>query len=149
MTEIITHTCGRKSYSLCLGQWTVAFVVFSVFTKFFILDEFGDVPAPYETVLICIWILGWLAVLLVGFLQHYFYRLTVEFRPGGEIRIAEQIFLKRGRTFDKSVTFRNIIAMGNGTFVRSSDDWEFGRLLSKEQRLAIVEKLNPRSSQAT
>jgi hypothetical protein len=131
-----------------LAQLAVAFVLFTVFTKFFILDEFGDIPAPYEALLICIWILGWLAVLLLGFLQHYLYRLTIEFRPGGVIRIAEQGFFKRGRTFDKSVTFRNIIAIGNGTFVRSSDEWEFGRLLSKEQRLGIVEKLNPCSSQS-
>ncbi|MES2474598.1 MAG: hypothetical protein V4640_02375 [Verrucomicrobiota bacterium] len=146
MPEFQTYSCEKKSYSRCLGEWAVAFVFFSGFTKFFILDEFGDIPARYKALLSCIWILGWLAVLLLGFLQRYLYRLTIEFRPGGEIRIAERGFFKRGRTFDKSVTFRNIIAVGNGTFVRSSDEWEFGRLLSKEQRLGIVEKLNPCSS---
>lgn len=148
MAEFITYTCGRKSYSHCLAQLAVSFVLFTGFAKFFILDEFGNIPDPYEVLLICIWILGWLAVLLLGILRYYLYRLTIEIRPGGKIRIAEQGFFKRGRTFDKSVTFRNIIAMGNGTFVRSSDEWEFGRLLSKEQRLGIVEKLNQRSSQS-
>lgn len=145
MAELQTYTCGRKSYSLCLGQWTVAFVVFTVFTKFFILDEFGDIH-PYGSILLSIWILGWLAILSLGFLERYLYRLTIEFHPGGESRIVERSFFKRSRTFNKTVTFRNII--GKGTFIRSSEQWEFGSLLSKEQRLGIVEKLNPRSSQS-
>lgn len=144
MDEFIAYICGRKSYSHCLAQLAVAFVLFTGFAKFFILVEFGDIPAPYEALLICIWILSWLAAFLLGFLRYYLYRLTIEFRPGGGIRIAEQGFFKRSRTFDQSVTFRNIIAMENGTFIRASDGWEFGRRLSKEQRFDIVEKLKSR-----
>ena len=148
MAELITYTCGRKSYSHCLAQLAVPFVLLTVFTKFFILDVFGDIPAPYEALLICIWILSWLAVLLLGFLKRYLYRLTVEFHPGADSRIVERSFFRRSRTFDSTVQFFVINKAGSSPFIRSSDEWKFGRLLSKEQRLAIVGKLNSRSSQS-
>jgi hypothetical protein len=131
-----------------LAQWTVVFVLFTAFTKFFILDEFGSLPNPYGSILLSIWMIGWLAVLLLGFLERYLYRLIIEFHPNGEARIVERGFFKRSRTFDSAVQFSVITAAGRSQFIRSSDEWEFGSLLSNEQRLGIVEKLNPRSSQS-
>lgn len=101
MTEFITYTCGKKSYPLCFGQWTAAVLLFTVFTKFFIWDEFtldelGDIHL-YSSILLSFWILGWLAVLLLGFLKRYFYCLTIEFHTGGEYRIVERsFFYKQG-----------------------------------------------------
>ena len=138
--EFQTYTCGRKSYSRYLAQWAVVFVLFTTFTKFFILAEFGGVPSPHESILISLWILGWLAVLLLGFLERYLYRLTIEFRPGGETRIVERHFLKRSKTFDSTVQFSVITSVERSQFIRSSDDWEFGSLLTDTQRQQIIAK---------